>query len=252
MKKITLSFLIFLALLVSACSTNAQAATETAAPINELTVENPTVSSPVAVGESTQAGLVELNADYENAVSVAMQLLLGTIKLEGTELAVTTEQAAALTPLWTNFKSLSESMRPSQGGPGQGQPNTTTQPVDSGLQTQLDEIIKQIQSTMTADQIKAIAAMQITQEISQTIMEEKGITMGALQNGNGDMNGGGQPPAGGEAPQGEPPAGGPGGGQQPDAAQMETPPTDGGMRRGGMGFIPSELIDALINFLGQK
>jgi hypothetical protein len=141
-------------------------------------------------------------------------------------------------------------MRPSQGGQGQGQPNATPQPVDSGLQTQLDEIIKQIQSTMTADQIKAIAAMQITQEISQTIMEEKGIAMGTLQNGN--MNGGRQPPAGGEAPQGEPPAGGPGGGQQPGADQMGTPPTDGGMRGGGMGFISSELIDALIQLLAQK
>ena len=107
---------------------------------------------------------------------------------------------------------------------------------------------------MTAEQIKAIAAMQITQEMSQ---HDHGRER--HHDGRGPTRKwgyawrGGQPPAGGDMAQGEPPAGGPsGGGQQPGADQMGTPPAEGGTREGGMGFIPSELIDALIQLLAQK
>lgn len=240
MKKTILTVLTFFTLLVSACSSQPPA-TATAAPVVEQAAQSPTQPAPAATQEPAQPPSAALNADYENAVSVSMQLLLGALKLEGTANAITKEQAALLIPLWTNFKVLSESMRPAQG---QGQPNATPEAADSGLQTQLDEIIEQIQSAMTAEQIQAIAAMQITQETSQAIMTEKGITLGGTQGGNGNMQGGGQPPAGGGMPQG---------GQQPDAA-MGTPPADG-MRQGGQGgegFIPSELIDALLQLLAQK
>jgi hypothetical protein len=261
MKKITFTLLIFLTLLLNACASTPPATEAAAKPIVESVSQKPAAAAPAADAQKpapaqVQTGSGELNTNYENAVPVTMQLLLGTFKLEGTELAVTAEQAATLTPLWTNFKSLSVSMRPEQGtaGQGQGQPNATPQPVDSGLQTKLDEIVKQIQSAMTPEQIKAIAAMQITQDMSITIMKEQGITMtGKDQQGNGGMlGGGGQRPAGGDMAQGTPPAGGPsGGGQQPGGGQMGTPPA-GGMQPNGMGFVPSELIDALIQLLEQK
>jgi len=240
MKKLIPATLLALTLLLSACA-SAPTIAETAPPPIVEEVVQPAAPPPAATQEPIQLESNVLNADYENAVPVAMQLLLGTIQLEGTANAVTKEQAALLIPLWTNFKVLSESLRPAQG---QGQPNATPEAADSGLQTQLDEIIEQIQSAMTAEQIQAIAAMQITQETSQAIMTEKGITLGGPQGGNGNMQGGGQPPAGGGMPQG---------GQQPDSA-MGTPPADG-MRQGGqggMGFIPSELIDALLQLLAQK
>lgn len=264
MKKITLAILLFATLLMNACSGVAPAtqpaaqidnapakqsagmppaATQPAAPVNNAPAEQPTTVPPATTQESVQTESGTLNTDYENAVSVAMQLLLGIFKLEGTELAVTAEQAATLTPLWTNFKSLSASMKPEQGaaGQGQGQPNATPQPVNSGLQTKLDEIVKQIQSVMTPEQIKAIVAMQITQDMSSTIMKEQGITMtGKDQQGNGGMpGGGGQPPAGGDMAQGTPPAGGPsGGGQQPSADQMGTPPAERRNARGRHGIYP--------------
>jgi hypothetical protein len=251
MKKTIPTILLALTLLISACASTPPVTEAAAPPIVEEVIQNPAAQPPAAPQESGQFESNILNADYENAVSVAMQLLLGTIQLEGTANAITTEQAAALTPLWTNYKSISESMRP-QGDPSQGQSNATPQPVGIGLQTQLDEIIKQIQSVMTADQIKAIAAMQITRETAQTIMQEQGITMGGPQQGNGGMpGGGGQPPADGNMPQGTPPAGGPGGGQQPGANQIGTP-SAGGMQTDGMGFIPSELIDAFLKLLAEK
>ncbi len=259
MKKITLSTLIFLTLLISACANTPPAAVAEpgAAPIVESSsAQKPATPAPDMAQKPTQTDSTGLSTDYQNAASVAMQLLLGTIKLEGTEHTVTAEQAATLTPLWTNFKSVSYSVKP-QGEPGQGQqgqPNTTPQPIDSELQTQLDEIIKQIASAMTADQIKYIAAMQITQETAQTMMQEQGITMSGPQQGNGNAQGGGQgqPSAGGNMPQGTPPAGGAGGGHHPGGGQMGTSPANGIQPGKGMEFVPSELIDVVIKLLGQK
>ena len=248
MKKIVLSLLLFTTLLVSACS-SAAAATQPAAAVENIPTKQPAAPPPAATQAPVQSQSITLNTDYENTVPVATQLLLGTFKLEGTANAVTKEQAAVLIPLWTNFKSLSESMRPTQGGPGQhGQSNATPQLVDSGLQTQLDEIIKQIQAALTTEQVQAIADMKITQETSRTIMEEQGITMGGPQQGG---QGGGQPPAGGgDMSQGTPPDGG---GQPPagGGGQMGTPPD--GVQQGGMGgFLPTELIEALLELLSQK
>jgi hypothetical protein len=174
-----------------------------------------------------------------------MQLLLGTIKLEGTELAVTTEQANILIPLWTNYKTISESRMSAQGSMGQGQPNTTPQPqtVSAETQAQIDELTKQIQAVMTFDQIKAIMAMQITQENEQTIMQEQGLTMGNPQQGSG-----GEPPQG-NMPQGTPLASGPSG--QPHSGDQMGMPLTSGMQH-GMGLIPQELVDTLIRLLEQE
>lgn len=215
--------------------------------VADLVNQNLTASAPTAVQPPPQAASVQLTTDYAGAVSIEMQLLLGSIKLEGTALAITKEQASVLQPLWMNFKTISQSMMPAQSGIGQGQPNATPQPqtVNTEAQAQLDEITKQIQSAMTPEQIKAIAAMQFTQESSQAAMQELGIALNNSQAGNG-----GQPPQG-DMPQGTPPAGGPGNGQPPAGADpMGTPPADGMQR--DTGFIPQELVDSLIQLLGQK
>ena len=120
---------------------------------------------------------------------------------------------------------------------------------------QLEAVIAQIQAAMTAEQIQAIADMQITQETAMTYMEELGITMGGPQQG-------GNPPQQGTPPaEGTPPAGGPGGGGGPQGGQppsggqgrgggqMSAPPGGGG-RAGGM--MPSALLDALIELLETR
>ncbi len=234
MKKIIFALPIVLTLLMSACS-SAVSATEISdpaapsTPVADLVNQNLTASAPIVTQMPSETGTIELNTTYENAVSVEMQLLLGTLKLEGTELAVTTEQANVLLPLWTNFKTISESTMPAQGGMGQGQPNATPQPqtFDAEAQAQIAEVVKQIQASMTPEQIKVIAAMQITQEIAQAILQEQGLTIGNPQQESGN---GGQPPQG-DMPQG-------------------TPPADGMQQ--GMGFIPQELMEVLIQLLEEK
>ena len=99
-----------------------------------------------------------LNADYENALSVELQLSAGTFKLEGTDLAVDAAQAANLIPLWQVLTSLNES--------GTAAPE------------EIDALVVQIQETMTAEQINAITAMQLTVEDMGAVMQEYGLTSG--------------------------------------------------------------------------
>jgi hypothetical protein len=223
MKKIIPTILVFLTLALSACG-NTSPATEmvpTATAIAESTGQNFTSPIPTASASQEASASAASDTTYENAASAEMRLLVGTLNLTG-DLAVTREQASTLLPLWDNLKTLSMSMGPGQGGPGQGQADATPQPQGSGTetQTQIDALVSQIQAFMTPEQIKAIAAMKITQDSVMTIMQAQGITMGGGQPGNGT----GQPPSGG---------------QQPGNGQMPA---------GGM--IPPEMFDAVIKALG--
>jgi hypothetical protein len=228
-------------LLLGACAPAATpTAVETSAPVVE-SAPTQEVVTPQPASASTTAK-VELSATFKNAVSVEQQLILGTPKLEGTNLAVSKEQAAMLIPLYTNLKTTVESMMPTQGGQGtQGGPGSQPQAVSAETQAQMDTVIKDILAAMTPEQVKAISEMQITREIAQTIMTEKGISMGG-QGQRGEMPGGN-----GQPPQGTPPAGGQNGGagapQQGDAPNGQQP---------GGGMIPPELINTLIQLLQTK
>jgi hypothetical protein len=211
-------------------------------------------SQPAGIAVATRAANTtgpaaagELSTSDDNAVSMELQLLLGTLKLEGTDLAVTSEQARTLLPLWNNFKAISQNRGP---GREQGQATPQAEPGNSETQAPRAALVKQIQAVMTADQLKAIAEIKITRETAMTIMQEQDVTLGGPQPGNGNNPGNGNP-----LPQGTPRAGGPdnmngnggpgvppSGGQQPGNGQMPAAPAGGGM-------IPPELIDALIQAL---
>jgi hypothetical protein len=105
-----------------------------------------------------------LDTSYEGALDASSQLVLGTLQLEETANAVTSEQAATLLPLWQAL----------QGGVTD--------------QTEVNALLKQIEGTMTQEQLQAIAAMQLTQEDLQGWMEGQGIGMGGGFPGAGDMN----------------------------------------------------------------
>ncbi len=235
MKKLLYCLLILSILVLSACSSGATE-TQTA------------TASEVAVTEtSASTGTAGLNTSYENAISIPMQLILGTLKLNTTAQALTKEQADALIPLWTSYATLSMSAMP-----GQGQESNTD------TQTQLDDLIVQIQAAMTLDQINTIAAMQITQDSASKLMEELGISLGT------GMPGGVNPPQGQDGanppqqpgntnpPEGEnatPPAK-PGGDNPP--ATESTPPAMGEAPAGaGGGMISPELMNALLQSLGS-
>lgn len=156
-------------------------------------------------------------------------LILGTLKLEDTDQAITADQASELLVLWKAMRVLSSS--------------------DTTSQAELDALFQQIKDTMTADQLSAIEAMNIsTDNLSETI-QSLGIQIGGLSTENmsedqratleaqlamgqmpgGDMAGG-EPPAdmGGSNSGGGMPSGGGGGGM----------PSGGGFSGGG-GGMPS-------------
>jgi hypothetical protein len=227
MKKIIL--LLPMILFLGACVGAAPAAESIETAEASLTEDPVSQNTPLGTLANNESGTVELTNTYENAVSIEMQLVLGTMKLEGTELAITKDQAGFLMPLWTNFKTISQSMMPAPGGPGQDPARATLPPINTETQAQLEELARQIQMIMTPEQLSHIASLQITQETAITIMQEQGLTMGNPRPGEG-----GQPPQGDMLP------GGPGNG--PAAGQDR--------QRNSM--IPTELIDQLIQLLEKK
>jgi hypothetical protein len=77
-------------------------------------------------------------------LSLEGDLLVGTFKLENTSLAVTSKQASTLLPLWEALLSLASS-------------NTTAS-------QEVDAVVSQIESSMSAEQVSSIAAMKLTRQ----------------------------------------------------------------------------------------
>lgn len=228
MKRLIIT-LTLLTLLLTACGATP---TEQPASVQEATAIAQIVSTQLA--QTPTAGPVQpqpqqalqpapaasaLNVDYTDAVSVAEQLLAGTFLLDDTNLSLTGEQTTQLITLWTSLKDAVQ---------------------NSAAQEQINALLLQIESALTAEQVKAIADFQITRQGMMTILQEQGVTMGGPQgNGNG--------PGGGNPPQGTPQAGGPGEGGTPPG--MNGTPQAGNPPTGRGNFIQPELIDALIQFL---
>ena len=144
MKHILLFTLIFSTLLLSACGAN-----------NTTSVTGDTYTS------------VNIPTDYEDALPLRNQLAIGTMKLDGSAQAVTTEQAQQLLPLYQALRGTSTS-----GG---------------AAQEEISALFSQIEGAMTADQLTAIRDMKLTFTDMQTWATENGITLGS---------GGGQPGSG--------------------------------------------------------
>jgi len=202
MKKLTFATLTILTLILTACGASSN--TPQAAP-------------------ATQNGTLPL----------ATQLIIGTFQLDGTDQAVTAEQAKELLPLWQVYQDLSTS--------------------DSAAQEEIDALVTQIQETITAEQTQAITAMNLTQQDVLSVMQDQGVNISQRSNmGNGDgtttgPDGGFGPPDGGFQ-------GGPGGGGQDlNPEQIATAQAARQQAGGGGGaFMPSALLDALIKLLQEK
>ena len=143
-------------------------AVNTATQTTSSEVENETVENTAVTTTTEEAVDVALTEDYsEDALPIRNQLLVGTLNLEGSELAVTPEQAAELLVLWQASVALSRS--------GTGAPEEVT------------AVINQIEGTMTPEQIAAISNMQLTREDIQLMAQELGLSVG---NGDGEGAGG--------------------------------------------------------------
>jgi hypothetical protein len=163
---------------------------------------------------SSGGGSSTLSTSYPDAISVEEQLIFGTIKLDGTDLAVDAEQAQDLLPLWQTLRSL-------QGS-------------DTAAQQEIDATLDQIQETMTPDQIQAIQDFQLTQENIADIMQSQGMNIFGGQ-GQGNNNGGTQSFSGGGFNGGGPQfdGGGPAGGGSPPEGGFVVNGGPGGGEGGG-------------------
>lgn len=94
-----------------------------------------------------------LDTSYPNALPATMQLALGSLRLEGSDQAITPAQAKALLPLWQALQ-------------GTALRN----------QAEVNAVLRQIEKTMTESQLAAIAALRLTTDDLRAWMEVQGIT----------------------------------------------------------------------------
>ena len=184
-------------------------------------------------------------------LSSATQLLVGTFKLENTDLAVTAAQASQLLPLWQTLKVLSSS--------------------NTAADAEINALVDQIKSTMNTQQIARITEMKLTQLDVMALMSQSGVSpnganatttpmaLNGFNGGNNAQGGGGA--AGGAGGAGGPPAGGPPAGGVPGGGVPGA-----GMDPGAVGGasttpqavrqmpnqVPAPLLNALIELLQKK
>lgn len=208
MKKVFVISLVLLSLILSACGSSASTPTNNTGEMSPIT-----------------------------------KLALGTLKLDGTENAITPEQAGELLPFWQVYLSLSDS--------------------DTAAQEEIDGLVDQIGSSMTDAQTQAIDGMQLSQRDMMSIMQDMGISMGnrpqtdssQQSSDSGSLPSGGQgfaPPDGGGGMPGSGMPGGdmPSGGSMPNLSedQIATAQASGGAPDMGSG-VPTSLIEAVIEYL---
>ncbi|HQE91388.1 MAG TPA: hypothetical protein PLH19_03020 [Anaerolineae bacterium] len=128
------------------------------------TPDSGATSAPAAEGQSDSAP----NPELDNV----SRLTLGTFQLEGSDNAVTPEQAAKLLPLWKLV----------QGGTLKSDAETNA-------------VVQQIEAQMTEAQLAAIDALNLTRDDMTTWMQEQGIEMPGPDGAPGDGQGapGGMP-----------------------------------------------------------
>jgi len=174
------------------------------------------------------------------------KLLFGSFMLEDTDLAITSEQAGELLPLWQLTKTLVES--------------------DTAAQAEIDAVMDSIQDAMTDEQMSYIEELQFGPEQFRQIMEDYDIGFGFRggEGEEGEIPSGGFPGGFGGMP-GQVPGGGQGGGpgggsgfgggfqnlspEQQATAQALREERGGG----GRGFFGNPaLMEALIDLLEGK
>ena len=207
-----------------------------------------------ACGSSAESATAEVPAAQldPNArqLDLSTKLALGTLKLENTDLAVASDQAADLLPLWQVFSNMSGS--------------------DTASQVEIEALIQQIQDTMTPEQIAAIENMKLSQADIFSTMQELGLVEAPQVNaegtpqaggfGNGQRRNGGDFPGGGPEggfAGGGPPDGGPGGGFGGEGLSPDQIATAQARRaeNGGGNFgnrLMTPLVKAVINLLESK
>jgi hypothetical protein len=111
-----------------------------------------------ACGSSTAATSTTSQSQQITPSSLTLQnkLGLGILKLEGTSLAVTADQANTLLPLWKAVKSLSSS-------------NLTSA-------AEMTALYQQIEDSLTSDQVQSIKKLSLTQSELNNLIQQNTVT----------------------------------------------------------------------------
>ncbi len=186
----------------------------------------------------TACGTARAGTPNNGKLNPMSELIVGTLKLDGTGQAVTKDQAKELITLWEVYKQLMTS--------------------DTAAQPEIDGLSQQIREAMTSDQLKAIQDMKLSQTDVMSYMQPQGGSAQGSGSGTGRSNnssgmpGGGMPgggmPGGGMPPSGAMPPGDFGGNMQRQGTGTQTPNSTAGVRPNS-DRVPSMLIDALIQYL---
>lgn len=181
---ILITVIAFAAVLTACAGGATPAVSEASSPLDDM--------SPKAVIAAVTNNDAALSTAYPGALPVELQLAMGTLQLEDTNLAVTAGQAEDLLPYWRVLQTLAQS--------------------SNAADAEINAVVKQIQDSMNGEQVAAIAAMELTEEKLQTMFEEGTINLGFGRGlgGNEEGSGSGLRPGGG--PGGGMPGMGPGGG----------------------------------------
>jgi hypothetical protein len=126
-------------------------------------------SSSTRTANSATAGSQDTAVVTGSSVSVNL-LGAGTLKLEGTSLAVTSQQSKDLLFLWKAVKSLGS--------------NSNT------AQDEIAALYQQIKETMTSEQVQALQNMTLANEDIQALMQQYGIQSSSPQSSTSEQGSG--------------------------------------------------------------
>ncbi len=177
------------------------------------------------------------------SLSLQNELLIGTFKLEDTSLAVSSDQASQLIPLWETMQSLAAS--------------------GTAATEEINAVVTQIKSTLTSQQINAITAMGLTQQDLTTVMSKNGLTSkssaasstadtSSIQGPLGDTSSGGAGNPGAGIPGDAADPSGTGSGQSISQVQVSSSQTDSSQSQGSTNQASASLLSALIDMLQKK
>jgi hypothetical protein len=158
-----------------------------------------TVNLVLALTACGSAQTTSAAATASNALSLDGQLLVGTFKLENTSLAITSGQASTLLPLWETLQSLASS--------------------NTAASQEVDAVVSQIESSMSAEQVSSISAMKLTQQDLAAAAIDTGTAATTASSSSTVKTSAAQLPAGAPAG-GNPPSDG--GGGNPGATDVQS------------------------------
>ena len=170
MKSKWLILILILVLAIAACSTDEPAAnTSGEAVVAESNEGAAATESDEALEDS--ADLNRLNEAYADALPVQVQLAIGSLQLENSDIPIREAQAETILPLWQALQALAQS--------------------ETTADAELNAVLNQIQGEMDAEQISFIAEMALTEAKLQEMQENGELALGRGRGGQGGRGQGG-------------------------------------------------------------